>query len=114
MPRAAPVLEPQSLTPADADANILPSGELLVVFGTGDLLADAGFAKVFDLSVGTFIVLQRADTSVVGYSGEGSASCVVGMVINGETGLGIRTVVPSKTCEPPCFFLSCCLRGSVL
>jgi hypothetical protein len=68
---------------------------MLVVAGTswsvpaGDFLVDSGFTKVCDLSRGTFIVLQRADASVVGYSREGITSSIVGIEIDGETGLGI-------------------------
>ena len=43
----------------------------------GDFTVNAGFVKIFDLSVVTSTVLQRADASVVGYSEEGIVSSVI-------------------------------------
>jgi hypothetical protein len=41
---------------------------------TGDSSLDVGFAEIFNLSIVSFKVLQRADACVVGYSGDGIAS----------------------------------------
>lgn len=56
----------------------------------------SGFTDVFDLSRGTFVLLRRANASVVGYSREGMTSSIIGIGIDGETGLGIRKEVTSE------------------